>query len=116
MKFEIRASGFRRIRSQKSLKNFIRSKAENTGAQAWGSPSQNGWSKNTVETSGPSPGSGKGLLSILPFTHMRRTKMGMPSVPSDAKGKVLVIDDAPDTLEIIRKLLQYEGYEVVVSL
>jgi len=38
------------------------------------------------------------------------------SACSGTEGKVLVIDDAPDTLEIIRKLLQYEGYEVIVSL
>jgi two-component system, cell cycle response regulator len=43
-------------------------------------------------------------------------KMENPSAYSGTKGKVLVIDDAPDTLEIIRKLLQYEGYEVIVSL
>jgi two-component system cell cycle response regulator len=42
--------------------------------------------------------------------------MGSPDVASDANGKVLVIDEAPDTLEIIRKLLQFEGYEVIVSL
>lgn len=32
-----------------------------------------------------------------------------------SKGKVLVVDDAPDTLEIIGKLLQYEGYEVITA-
>jgi two-component system cell cycle response regulator len=32
------------------------------------------------------------------------------------KGKVLVVDDAPDTLEIIQKLFQYEGYDVTVAL
>jgi len=31
------------------------------------------------------------------------------------KGKVLVVDDAPDTLEIIQKLLCYEGYDVLVA-
>jgi two-component system cell cycle response regulator len=31
------------------------------------------------------------------------------------KGKVLVVDDAPDTLEIIQKLLLYEGYDVTVA-
>lgn len=45
-----------------------------------------------------------------------RKKMGNPPAPRNPKGKVLVIDDAPDTLEILRKLLQYEGYEVTVSL
>lgn len=33
-----------------------------------------------------------------------------------SKGKVLVVDDAPDTLEIIGKLLLYEGYEVITAL
>jgi diguanylate cyclase (GGDEF)-like protein len=33
-----------------------------------------------------------------------------------SKGKVLVVDDAPDTLEIIGKLLQFEGYEVITAL
>jgi diguanylate cyclase (GGDEF)-like protein len=32
------------------------------------------------------------------------------------KGKVLIVDDAPDTLEIIQKLLRYEGYDVVMAL
>ncbi|HUL31734.1 MAG TPA: diguanylate cyclase [Thermodesulfobacteriota bacterium] len=34
----------------------------------------------------------------------------------EAKGRILVVDDAPDTLEIIQKLLQYEGYDVSVAL
>jgi diguanylate cyclase (GGDEF)-like protein len=33
----------------------------------------------------------------------------------DAKGKVLIVDDAPDTLEIIQKLLRYEGYDVALA-
>ncbi|NWG03217.1 MAG: diguanylate cyclase [Syntrophaceae bacterium] len=33
----------------------------------------------------------------------------------EGKGKVLIVDDAPDTLEIIQKLLYYEGYEVLVA-
>jgi diguanylate cyclase (GGDEF)-like protein len=33
-----------------------------------------------------------------------------------AKGKVLVVDDAPDTLEIIQTLLRYEGYDVITAL
>ena len=33
----------------------------------------------------------------------------------ERKGKVLVVDDAPDTLEIIQKLLRYEGYDVIVA-
>ncbi|MGD0915520.1 MAG: diguanylate cyclase [Thermodesulfobacteriota bacterium] len=32
-----------------------------------------------------------------------------------AKGKVLVVDDAPDTLEIIQTLLHYEGYDVITA-
>lgn len=39
--------------------------------------------------------------------------MELPSVRNDAKGKVLIVDDAPDTREIIQKLLQYEGYEIL---
>ncbi|OGP90262.1 MAG: hypothetical protein A2156_06820 [Deltaproteobacteria bacterium RBG_16_48_10] len=33
----------------------------------------------------------------------------------EGKGKVLVVDDAPDTLEIIQKLLHYEGYDVTMA-
>jgi two-component system cell cycle response regulator len=32
-----------------------------------------------------------------------------------AKGKVLIVDDAPDTLEIIQTLLHYEGYDVITA-
>lgn len=32
-----------------------------------------------------------------------------------SKGKVLIIDDAPDTVEIIKKLLVFEGYEVLTT-
>jgi CheY-like chemotaxis protein len=35
--------------------------------------------------------------------------------PSPPKGKVLIVDDAPDTLDIIQKLLSFEGYEVVLA-
>lgn len=31
------------------------------------------------------------------------------------KGKVLIVDDVPDTVEIIQKLLRYEGYEVLTA-
>jgi diguanylate cyclase (GGDEF)-like protein len=31
------------------------------------------------------------------------------------KGKVLIVDDAPDTLEIIQKLLAFEGYEILTA-
>jgi diguanylate cyclase (GGDEF)-like protein len=42
--------------------------------------------------------------------------MKSSTVPSkEGKGKVLVVDDAPDTLEIIQKLLRYEGYDVTVA-
>ena len=42
--------------------------------------------------------------------------MKSPDVPErQGKGKVLVVDDAPDTLEIIQKLLRYEGYDVLVA-
>ncbi len=33
----------------------------------------------------------------------------------EKKGKVLIVDDAPDTLEIIEKLFHYEGYDVLVA-
>ena len=33
----------------------------------------------------------------------------------EVKGKVLVVDDAPDTLEIIQRLLHYEGYDVTMA-
>jgi diguanylate cyclase (GGDEF)-like protein len=35
------------------------------------------------------------------------------SIPKETKGKVLIVDDAPDTREIIQKLLHYEGYEII---
>lgn len=37
------------------------------------------------------------------------------SVNNLPKGKVLIVDDVPDTLEIIQKLLQLEGYEVITA-
>jgi len=37
------------------------------------------------------------------------------AVPKEIKGKVLIVDDAPDTLEIIQKLLHYEGYDVTLA-
>jgi diguanylate cyclase (GGDEF)-like protein len=36
-------------------------------------------------------------------------------VRKDTKGKVLIVDDAPDTLEIIQKLLRYEGYDIAMA-
>ena len=33
----------------------------------------------------------------------------------DVKGRILIVDDAPDTLEIIQKLLRYEGYHVALA-
>ena len=35
--------------------------------------------------------------------------------PNPLKGKVLIVDDAPDTLDIIQRLLSFEGYEVIVA-
>jgi diguanylate cyclase (GGDEF)-like protein len=35
--------------------------------------------------------------------------------PKPLKGKVLIVDDAPDTLDIIQKLLSFEGYEVILA-
>ena len=37
------------------------------------------------------------------------------SIHRVAKGRVLIVDDAPDTLDIIRKLLSYEGYDVITA-
>jgi two-component system cell cycle response regulator len=39
-----------------------------------------------------------------------------PLIRSIPKGKVLIIDDAPDTLEIIEKLLRFEGYDAITAL
>ena len=36
-------------------------------------------------------------------------------LPDEVKGKVLVVDDARDTREIIQKLLRYEGYDVITA-
>ena len=41
-------------------------------------------------------------------------KMEESTVPREVKGKVLIVDDAPDTLEIIQRLLRYEGYDVTL--
>ena len=41
--------------------------------------------------------------------------MEKTAVHRDAKGKVLIVDDAPDTLEIIQKLFRYEGYDVALA-
>jgi two-component system cell cycle response regulator len=42
-------------------------------------------------------------------------KMEDLSIHRAAKGRVLIVDDAPDTLEIIQKLLNYEGYDVITA-
>jgi len=42
--------------------------------------------------------------------------MGEQTPRNVAKGKVLIVDDTPDTLEIIHTLLHYEGYEVLTAL
>lgn len=39
--------------------------------------------------------------------------MEASSIPKGSKGKVLIVDDEPDTLEIIQVLLQVEGYDAV---
>ncbi len=41
--------------------------------------------------------------------------MKNPLNPDGKKGKVLIVDDAQDTLEILQKLLQFEGYEVILA-
>lgn len=38
-----------------------------------------------------------------------------PSFLESPQGKVLIVDDEPDTLEIIRRLLQFEGFEVLTA-
>jgi len=38
------------------------------------------------------------------------------SIHRFTKGKVLIVDDAPDTLDIIKKLLNFEGYDVITAL
>jgi diguanylate cyclase (GGDEF)-like protein len=38
-----------------------------------------------------------------------------PLIHNGTKGKVLIVDDAPDTLEIIQKLLRFEGYDVTTT-
>jgi two-component system cell cycle response regulator len=38
-----------------------------------------------------------------------------PLIHNGTKGKVLIVDDAPDTLEIIQKLLRFEGYDVITA-
>ena len=42
-------------------------------------------------------------------------KMEDLSIHRVAKGRVLIVDDAPDTLDIIQKLLSYEGYDVITA-
>ncbi len=42
-------------------------------------------------------------------------KMEDRLIPKSPKGKVLIVDDAPDTLDIIQKLLSYEGYDVILA-
>ncbi len=42
-------------------------------------------------------------------------KMEDHASPESPKGKVLIVDDAPDTIEIIQTLLRYEGYEVITA-
>jgi len=37
------------------------------------------------------------------------------SIHRVVKGKILIVDDAPDTLDIIQKLLNFEGYEVITA-
>jgi diguanylate cyclase (GGDEF)-like protein len=41
--------------------------------------------------------------------------MEASSIPKGSKGKVLIVDDEPDTLEIIQVMLQVEGYDVAIA-
>jgi len=43
-------------------------------------------------------------------------KMEESSIHRGPKGKILIVDDEPDTLEIIQALLQVEGYDVITAL
>ncbi|MEM4246548.1 MAG: hypothetical protein QW390_04555, partial [Candidatus Bathyarchaeia archaeon] len=45
----------------------------------------------------------------------RRANDNLPSALNPPKGRVLVIDDAQDTVEIIQRLLRYEGYDVTTA-
>src|SRR4030042_262050 len=65
------------------------------------------------EGSGSNPSREKAPFSISPSQPLRRKKMEDQSVYRETKGKALIVDDAPDTREIIRKLLIYEGYEAL---
>jgi len=42
-------------------------------------------------------------------------KMEDPPIRKTPKGKALIVDDVPDTIEIIQKLLHYEGYDVITA-
>jgi diguanylate cyclase (GGDEF)-like protein len=42
-------------------------------------------------------------------------KMKNPTDCREVKGKALIVDDAPDTLEIIQRLLHYDGYDVTIA-
>jgi diguanylate cyclase (GGDEF)-like protein len=42
-------------------------------------------------------------------------KMEESTALREVKGKVLIVDDAPDTLEIIQRLLHYEGFDVIIA-
>jgi diguanylate cyclase (GGDEF)-like protein len=41
--------------------------------------------------------------------------MESPTIHREVKGKVLIVDDAPDTLEIIQRLLRYDGFDVIIA-
>ncbi len=41
--------------------------------------------------------------------------MEEPSLLKGVKGKVLIVDDEPDARELIQKLLQFEGFEVITA-
>src|SRR4030042_938652 len=64
---------------------------------------------------GWNPSSGRAHLSILLSPFPRRMEVENPLFHSGVKGKVLIVDDAPDTLDIIHKLLSFDGYEVITA-
>src|SRR4030042_503046 len=95
--------------------NFTRSRVASMVEQAWGLLLPSGWLKNRAGDSGWSPNRERVLPFILPSPSLRRTKMENSTVHREVKGKILIVDDSPDTLEIVQKLLHYEGFDVVIA-